>query len=274
MSNFDNRFGSINRLYGVHDTAIIRRLHVCVVGLGGVGSWAAEALARTGIGALTLIDYDEVSLSNVNRQLHALTDTVGRKKVDVLAQRFAAINPDCKINTIEDFLRLDNLDDYMSLERGYDYVIDAMDSIKFKSGLINHCKRRKIPVVMVGGAGGVTDPTKITIADLSRTCHDPLAARVRSQLRDKYGFTSNPKRSFGIECVFSLQQKRYPKPDGSVSCEKPGIHGVSLDCNLGYGSVTYVTAVFGMIAASRAINKTVSKRSAKHIEQQRQQEQQ
>lgn len=260
MSDYQHRFASIARLYGRDGVAIVRHMHVCVIGLGGVGSWAVEALARTGVGQLTLIDYDEVSLSNVNRQLHALSDTVGEKKWAVMEKRVHGINPDCRVTVIDDFVNLTNLEDYLAPERGYDYIVDAMDSIKFKSGLINHCKRRKIPIVTTGGAGGVTDPTKITIADLSRTHHDPLAARVRARLRERYGFTQNPKRSFGVECVFSTQQKLYPKPDGSVSCEKPGIHGVTLDCQFGYGSVTYVTAVFGMMAASRAVNKTVAKR--------------
>jgi len=142
-----------------------------------------------------------------------------------------------------------------------DYVVDAIDSIKFKSALIYFCKRNKVPVITTGGAGGVTDPESIQVKDLSRTFNDALAANVRSQLRNEYNFTKNTKRYFGVECVFSDQQKLYPNPEtGTVSTNKPGIHGVHLDCRFGYGSISFVTASFGFIAASRVINKTLKKR--------------
>lgn len=256
-SDYQQRFGSIERLYGAAAIDVIKNMHVCVVGLGGVGSWAAEALARTGIGKLTIIDFDDIQLSNVNRQLHTLTETVGEKKFKVIADRIQQINPHCDCQTIDDFLTLNTLDQYLALSRGYDYVIDAIDSIKFKSAMINHCKRNKIPLITTGGAGGLSDPTMIKVTDISRTYNDPLAAKVRSQLRREYGFPTKAKRNFGIECVFSTQQPVYPKEDGTVSHKKPGIHGVSLDCRFGYGSVTYVTAAFGLVAASRAINKMI-----------------
>lgn len=148
------------------------------------------------------------------------------------------------------------------LEGGYDYVVDALDSIKFKSNMIAYCKRNKISIIATGGAGGLTDPSMIHVADLSKTFNDPLAAKVRSRLRGEFNFSRNPKRSFGVECIFSSQQQVYPKDDGSVSHEKPGIHGVSLDCRFGYGSATFVTASFGFMAASRVINKTLKKRLA------------
>ena len=256
---YHQRFGALERLYGVTVAPRLRDAHVCVVGLGGVGSWAVEALARSGVGALTLIDYDEIAAGNINRQLHALGDTLGRKKHAVLVERVAGINPDCRCEVIDDYVNMDNLRDYFGPERGYRYVIDAIDSIKFKAGLIYCCKRNKIPVVTTGGAGGLTDPTMIQVKDLSRTYNDPLAARVRSRLRDDYGFSRNPKRHFGVECVFSGQQPLYPRPDGSVGHEKPGIHGVSLDCRFGYGSAVFVTATFGMVAASRAVNRLLKK---------------
>ncbi|MCW9025064.1 MAG: ThiF family adenylyltransferase, partial [Gammaproteobacteria bacterium] len=145
------------------------------------------------------------------------------------------------------------------LSQDYDYVIDAIDSIKFKALMIYYCKRNKIPIVTTGGAGGLTDPAMIKVADLSKTYNDPLAAKVRSQLRSQYNFSRNSKRSFGIECVFSSQQPVYPKEDGTVSHEKPGVHGISLDCRFGYGASSLVTASFGFMAASRAINKAISK---------------
>ncbi|MBL1274954.1 MAG: tRNA cyclic N6-threonylcarbamoyladenosine(37) synthase TcdA [Ectothiorhodospiraceae bacterium] len=258
--DFSIRFGGIQRLYGLEASEIIRQMHVCIIGLGGVGSWVVESLARTGVGRFTLIDYDTVSKSNINRQLPALDDTEGEKKSMVLKRRVAGINPYCDCQIIDDFLTMENLAEYLSTEHHYDYVVDAIDSIKFKSAMIYHCRRNKIPIITTGGAGGLTDPLAIQVKDLSRTFNDPLAAKVRSRLRNDYHFPRNSKRGFRIECVFSSQQPVYPKPDGTVSDEKPGIHGISLDCTMGYGSAATVTATFGNIAASRVINKTLQKR--------------
>ena len=258
--NLEERFGSIQRLYGVKAMEVISSLHVCVVGLGGVGSWAVEALARSAVGAITLIDFDVIREGNANRQLHTLTSTLGQKKHAALVERVGQINPHCHCHTIDDFLTQRTLSDYLALERNYDYVIDAIDSIQFKAAMIHHCKRNKIPLITTGGAGGLNDPGMIQITDLSKTYNDPLAAKVRATLRRNFGFSKNPKRNFGVECVFSSQQQVYPKPDGTVSHQKPGIHGVSLDCQYGYGSATFVTASFGFAAAARVINKTLKKR--------------
>lgn len=259
--DYDIRFAGIQRLYGDAGYQLLGSFHICVIGIGGVGSWAVEALARSGIGQITMIDYDEVALSNINRQLHTLTSTVDEKKAAIMAERIKQINPGCKVNIIDDFINMDNLSDYLG--RGYDYVIDAIDSIKFKAAIIYYCKRNKIPVVTTGGAGGLTDPTMIKVSDLTKTYNDPLAAKVRSKLRESYNYSRNTKRNFGIECVFSSQQPVYPKEDGTVSHEKPGIHGVSLDCRFGYGAITFVTATFGFVAASRTIQKLLKKHSAK-----------
>ena len=256
--SYQRRFGGIARLYGVEGAQRIRGLHICVVGIGGVGSWAVEALARSGVGTLTLIDNDTICETNMNRQIHTLGSTIDQSKVAAMAERVKQINPDCDVRVIDDFLTMATMQDYLS--RGYDYVIDAIDSIKFKSEMIVFCKRNKIPLIMTGGAGGLSDPTQIQIADLSKTYNDPLAAKVRSRLRQEYGYTRNPKRKFGIECVFSAEQQVYPKDDGSVSCEKPGIHGVSLDCRFGYGASSCVTSVFGFVAASRVLKKLTEKK--------------
>lgn len=256
--DFERRFGGIARVYGADALALFRDLHVCVVGIGGVGSWAVEALARSGVGRLTLIDDDTVCLSNANRQIHALTEHDGRPKVEVMAERVHGINPDCRVAAVRDFLTLETLERYLA--PGYDYVVDAIDSIKFKAAMIAFCRRRKLPIVATGGAGGMTDPTLIKVADLSRTHHDALAAKVRQRLRKEYGFPTDAKRPFGVECVFSSQQPVYPKADGSVCHEKPGLHGVSLDCRFGYGSASVVTATFGFVAASRVLNKSIKKR--------------
>ncbi len=253
--SFNERFNGITRLYGVEGAEKIRNAHICVVGIGGVGSWAAEALARTGVGEITLIDHDSISLSNINRQLHTLDATVGREKVAVMVERIGEINPDCVIHGIEDRLTSDNLSQL--LHSGLSGVIDAIDVIKYKAEMIYYCKRNKIPMVTTGGAGGMRDPSQITIADLSRTTNDPLAAKVRNQLRRLHNFSRNPKRKFGIECVYSTEQPVYPKSDGSVSGEKPGVHGLSLDCAMGYGASVAVTASFGLMAVSTLLNRLV-----------------
>ena len=205
------RFGGTERLYGIDQTRWLGEQHVIVLGVGGVGSWAAEALVRTAVGRMTLIDLDDVCVSNTNRQSHAMSSTVGQMKVDVLAQRLA---------------------------------------------LINHCQRQKIPLVTTGGAGGQTDPLQIQVTDLSRTEQDPLAARTRQLLRREYGFSRNPKRKFGVDCVYSTQQLLYPQANGDVCATKPGDDSSRrLDCATGFGASVMVTASFGMVAASRLVDK-------------------
>lgn len=254
----EDAFAGIARLYGTKAYALIKEMHVCVIGIGGVGSWVVEALARSAVGKITLIDFDTIEKSNINRQIHALDSTINTKKCSVMLERVKDINPLCDVNIIDDFLTLDNMADLLS--RDYDYVVDAIDSIKFKAGLIYYCKRNKIPVITTGGAGGLTDPSVIKVADLSKTYNDALAAKVRSTLRDQYNFTRNSKRSFRVDCVFSSQQQLYPKDDGTVSHEKPGIHGVSLDCRFGYGAASFITGTFGLIAAAHIIKKHLKKK--------------
>ncbi len=261
--NNDDAFAGIKRLYGNQAYALIQNMHVCVVGIGGVGSWVVEALARSAVGRITLIDYDTIASSNINRQIHTLANTLEQKKCVAMQERVKQINPACEVNVIDDFITLDNMSDYLSgtsTPRGYDYVVDAIDSIKFKAGLIYYCKRNKIPVITTGGAGGLTDPTAIKVVDLSKTYNDALAAKVRATLREQYNFTRNPKRSFRVDCVFSGQQQLYPKEDGTVSHQKPGIHGVSLDCRFGYGAASFVTGSFGFIAAAHIIKKFLQKK--------------
>jgi len=256
-TDYRNRFTGIARLYGQQAFDIIGASHICVIGIGGVGSWAAESLARSGVGEITLIDHDDIAISNINRQIHSLSATLEQSKVDAMAQRIRQINPECKLNIIDDFITDSNCQKY--LERNYDYVIDAIDSIKFKCAIIYYCKRNKIPIITTGGAGGLTDPTRIEVTDLAKTWNDPLAAKVRSQLRYQYGYTKNPKRSFGIKCVYSTEQQRYPDADGSVDFAKPGVKGAHLDCASGFGSVTHITATFGFVAAARAIEALIKK---------------
>ncbi len=254
----DEAFGSLARVYGRQGFDELPQLRICVVGIGGVGSWAVEALARTGVGHITMIDHDDVSTSNINRQLHALHTTVNKSKVEIMRERLLLINPTADIVAEDDFLAEKNLAHY--LERDFDVVIDAIDNIRFKVAAIAHCKRNKIRIITTGGAGGRVDPLQVGVADLSRTWNDALAAKVRSRLRSDYGFTSNPKRRFGIECVYSSEQPLYPDSGGEVSHTKPGVAGARLDCDQGYGSVAYVTGTFGLVAASRAVNRALAQR--------------
>lgn len=262
MSDYSTRFAGISRLYGVTALETFQQAHVVVIGIGGVGSWAAEALARSGIGEITLIDLDDVCISNINRQLHALTETVGQDKVAVMAERILQINPACKVNQVTDFIAPDNLAELLSGK--IDYVLDAIDSVKAKVALIAWCKRNKIPLITTGGAGGQLDPTQIQLADLTLAFNDPLLAKVRNMLRRDHNFSRNPKRRFGVDCVFSTEQLRYPQADGSVCQQKPAktdenSHAMRLDCSGGFGATTVVTASFGLAAVSRLLVKLVSK---------------
>src|SRR5690554_623063 len=235
MATDDPRFGGIARLYGTEALARLQGSHMAVVGIGGVGSWAAEALARTGIGRITLIDMDDICVTNTNRQLPAMAGNIGRLKVEVMAERIRAINPACEVRPIMGFVTPDTLAEYITPD--IDCVVDCIDT--------------------TGGAGGQIDPTQIRVADLSKTVNDPLAAKARSLLRRDHNFPrAESKRSFGVPCVYSLEQLRYPKPDGSVCQQKSFVgEGVKLDCSGGFGSVTMVTATFGMVAASRAVER-------------------
>lgn len=258
MDLFSQRFGGISRLYGSAQLQFLQQQHVCVVGIGGVGSWIVEALARSGIGQLTLIDLDDICTTNTNRQIHALTNTVGKNKVEVMCERVTQINPDCQANAVMDFVTEKNVSQH--IQHNMSYVVDATDSIKAKAAMIYYCKRNKIPVITVGGAGGQIDPTQISVTDLAKTKQDPLAAKLRSYLRRHYQFSTNPKRRFGIECVYSTEQLRYPTPDGQVCFEKSMPDGsVKLDCNGGFGASVAVTATFGFVAASRVLNKLTEK---------------
>ncbi|MGC6377696.1 tRNA cyclic N6-threonylcarbamoyladenosine(37) synthase TcdA [Bisgaard Taxon 45] len=247
VDNYEQRFGGIARLYSKEGLARLRQSHVCVIGIGGVGSWCVEALARSGIGQLTLIDMDDICVTNINRQIHALSGNIGQLKTEAMKARVALINPECKVEIIDDFISTENLADYLS--KGYDYVIDAIDSVKTKAALIAYCKRHKIRMITVGGAGGQTDPTQIQIADVSKTIQDPLMAKVRSLLRKDYHFSQNPKRKFGVDCVFSSQPLIFPKMDGH--CEV----SATMNCANGFGAATMITATFGFFAVSRVIDK-------------------
>ncbi|HET6603943.1 MAG TPA: tRNA threonylcarbamoyladenosine dehydratase [Xanthomonadaceae bacterium] len=256
MTPSSERFAGIDRLYGSGSLQRLAVCHVRVIGVGGVGSWAVEALARSGIGRLTMIDADEACLSNTNRQLHALDGAYGRRKVQVLAERVQAINPECRIEAIPKFLTPGNLGEL--LEEPCDLVLDACDGFRVKVETAAWCRRRKQALVVVGSAGGRTDPTLIRARDLSRTEHDALLALIRRKLRTEFGFPRNPDRYFGIPAVYSLQNVRYPQPDGSVCGTRPALApeaALRLDCGAGLGAAMHVTAAFGMVAVATAMTR-------------------
>ncbi|RXJ72533.1 tRNA cyclic N6-threonylcarbamoyladenosine(37) synthase TcdA [Veronia nyctiphanis] len=257
--SYQQRFGGTRRLYGANELEILRQAHICVIGIGGVGSWAVEALARSGVGKLTLIDMDDVCVTNINRQIHAMSGTVGQSKIEVMAERVKAINPDCQVELIDDFIDENNIPEYITKE--FDYVLDAIDSIKPKTALLAYCKRNKIKIITVGGAGGQVDPTQIQVADLTKTIQDPLAAKLRNNLRRFHNFTKTKGRKFGIECVYSTEQLKYPQPDGTVCESKASADGPKrMDCASGFGAATMVTATFGFVAVSRIIQKLTMKK--------------
>ncbi|EPJ48104.1 MAG: UBA/THIF-type NAD/FAD-binding protein [Osedax symbiont Rs1] len=256
MTDYEQRFAGAERIYGRLGLAKFRDSHICVLGIGGVGSWVAEALARSGVGEITLVDADDLCISNTNRQIHALQSTIGRAKIEAMAERIADINPECLVHLESIFIDPVNVREIVTDQ--FDYVVDAIDSVSDKAAVIANCKRNKIPVITVGGAGGQYDPTCIAVVDLAKTRNDPLAAKVRAKLRREYGYSRSGKR-FGVECVYSTEQLKYPQADGSVTTEKITSAGSSMDCSSGFGAATVVTTAFAMVATSVVLNKLMLK---------------
>jgi tRNA A37 threonylcarbamoyladenosine dehydratase len=248
--DFARRFGGIGRLYGERALERFKTAHVCVIGVGGVGSWIVEALARSAVGHLTLVDLDNVAESNINRQIQALTATIGQPKIEALRDRIAQINPFCKVTLVEDFIEPDNIVQMID-GKGFDYVVDAIDSVKAKAALIAYCREHALPMITSGGAGGQIDPTRIEVRDLGRTEQEPLLKKVRKLLRAQYGFSRGEKQKYGIDAVFSMEPLRYPESEDA--CEI-GSSVTGLNC-AGFGSSMVVTASFGMIAAAHILRK-------------------
>ncbi|MCJ8338218.1 MAG: tRNA cyclic N6-threonylcarbamoyladenosine(37) synthase TcdA [Pseudomonadales bacterium] len=259
MSEFDERFAGTARIYGEVALAQFRQSHVCVLGIGGVGSWVAEALVRSGIGELTLVDLDDICVTNTNRQIHALESTIGQSKTAAMADRLRDINPLCLIHEERVFINSENVREILTPQ--LDYVVDAIDSVSDKAAVIASCKRSKINIISIGGAGGQWDPTCVAVADLSRTRNDPLAAKVRSKLRRDYGFSRSGKR-FCVDCVYSTEQLKYPQGDGNVDTTKTASAEGGLDCNTGFGAATVVTTTFAMVAAAKVLTKLMLKANA------------
>ncbi len=253
MTNHEARFGGILRLYGSDGQERLRRAHVCVVGIGGVGSWAVEALARSGVGKLTLVDMDDVCISNVNRQIHAATGTFGKPKVEAMAERVQLINPDCKVRAEQIFFTATTAEQLLA--PGYDAVLDAIDSREMKALLIAMCRAKKIPVVTTGGAGGRRDPTALRVADLAQATHCGLLVNLRKLLRTEHNFPRDLQQPFGVDCVFSPEPQVYPAGDGTICDVKPPGERLRLDCRTGYGTACFVTGAFGFAAAGQVVKR-------------------
>lgn len=247
------RFGGIIRLYGMQSAEKLTSARVAVVGIGGVGSWAAEALARSGVGTIILMDMDDLCITNTNRQIHALGDNYGRTKVEVMAERLRSINPAVQVEELFSFYTVGNPERLFAAAP--DVVIDAIDSMRPKTHLIAECYKRRIPIVTCGGAGGRIDASAIRLDDLSRTCGDNMLSQLRKNLRRDYDFPLGDKcLEIGIPCVYSPERPRFPKCDGSVSCERaPGQKG-GIGCASGFGSATHITGTFGFLMAGVALN--------------------
>lgn len=248
----EERFGGIARLYGVKGAEQLSKARVAVVGIGGVGSWAAEALARSGVGTIILQDMDDLCITNTNRQIHALQGNYGRAKVEAMEERLRLINPAVQVESLFSFYTVSKPERLFDAQP--DVVIDAIDSMRPKAHLIAECYKRGIPIITCGGAGGRVDAARISMADLARTNGDNMLSQLRKTLRKEYAFPLFDKcPDIGIPCVYSPEKPRFPKCDGSVSCERdPGQKG-GIGCASGFGSATHITGTFGFMMAGKAV---------------------
>ena len=245
-----HRFSRMELLTGQDGMKRLKEASVAVFGIGGVGSYAAEALARAGVGRLTLIDFDDICLTNINRQIHALDGTVGKPKVQVMAERCRAINPSIQVEPIKAFFSAENADEM--LDRGYDFVLDCIDHVTAKLHLIEHCVKSKMPIIASMGAANKLDPTKIAVADLARTEKCRLARVIRRELRRR-GITS------GVQVVYSTEEFR-PLGDQSAACSDncicPNKNDHLWRCTdrrVILGSSSYIPPLFGLTMAGEVV---------------------
>ena len=253
-TDYFDRFGGVGRLVSRAGLERLRGAHVCVVGVGGVGSWTVEGLARSGVGALTLIDLDDVCVTNVNRQLPALDGQIGRPKVEVLAERIRAINPACRVEAVTEFFTAASAE--RLLRARFDFVVDAIDKLSNKALLIAEAKRRGLEVLTVGGAGGKRDATQVRVGDLGDSFGDELLRQVRKKLRKDHGFAhgeQSGRMHWGVRCVWSSERPVFPWADGTCSSEREPGSEVALDCESGFGTAVFVTGVFGLAAAGEVV---------------------
>lgn len=250
--DYETRFGGVGRLLGAGALGALRAAHVAVVGVGGVGSWTVEGLARSGVGALTLIDLDDVCVTNTNRQLPALAGNMGRPKVEALAERVRLINPECEITVVTEFLTAKNAD--RLLAPAFTIVVDAIDGTTNKADLIGACVRLKKRCVTVGGAGGKRDASQLRVGDLGEAWGDELLKMVRKKLRREHGFARGEGNRYGVRCVWSAESQVYPWADGSCNTEPEPGSNLKLDCASGFGTAVWVTGAMGLAAAQEAVN--------------------
>ena len=250
-ADYANRFGGLGRLYGRGALERLRKAHVCVIGVGGVGSWIVEALARSGFGALTLVDADDVCVTNVNRQLPALDGTVGRPKVAVLAERTRLIAPECEVTTHAEFYTKTSAHEL--LEPNFDFVVDAVDRMSIKAHIIHSCRDRGLRVLTCGAAGGRRNPMLVRAEDLGLAGQDELLRQTRKQLRREFGWehgVHTMASPMGVRCVFSPEKPVFPWADGSCSAEPEPGSSLRMDCASGFGAAVFVTGVFGLVAVA------------------------
>jgi tRNA threonylcarbamoyladenosine dehydratase len=247
------RFGGLARLYGAAALPRLHAAHVCIVGVGGVGSWVVEGLARSGVGALTLIDLDDVCLTNVNRQLPALDGNIGRPKVDALAERVKLINPDCTVTAVGEYFTARTADQLLA--KRHDWVVDCIDLMSNKALLIAECTRRGQPVLTVGSAGGKRDATRIRVHDFGDAHGDELLRQVRKKLRRDHGFAKGEGNTYGIPCVSSQEKPVYPWADGTCATEPEEGSNLRLDCATGFGTGVFITGAFGFAAAGELVRR-------------------
>ena len=268
-ADLDRRFGGLARLYGAAGAGRIRAAHIVVVGLGGVGSWAAEAAARSGVARLTLVDLDHIAESNINRQVHALDNTLGQAKVQAMRERIAHINPECRVDCIEEFVDAANWPEVLALDPGFDHtqfsVIDACDQVRAKTVMAAWAITNKVTLISVGAAGGKQFAHRVDIEDISLVTHDPLLAQMRYRLRKEHGAARLGK--IGVACVFSRepvlqpaaanalgQQEKNTQEVMEIQCDATAQSDGSLSCH-GYGSVVSVTSTFGLCAAGWVLSE-------------------
>lgn len=250
--NTPEAFQGIDRLYGDHAFQTLSQKCAYVVGIGGVGSWVVESLARSGVGEIRIADLDDICVTNTNRQIHALTSTIGQSKIDAMAERCRLINPNIVVRRDHAFVTAKTVESLIGSD--LDLVVDCGDNQMAKASLIAHCKRVRVPVITIGAAGGRIDPGKVLVRDLAKTDGDALLAAVRQTLRNRYGFPRTQGKRFAVSAVYSDEQIRYLQADGSVGQQKPGAGANRLDCAGALGAATHVTAVFAFHATAKAID--------------------
>ena len=250
-SDYHDRFGGVARLLGHAGLERVRAAHVAVIGIGGVGSWVVEGLARSGVGAVTLIDLDDVCITNVNRQLPALDGQIGRPKVVAVAERVRLINPACRVEAVSEFFTEASAERLLAPH--FDCVVDAIDGMTNKALLVDACVKRGLSCVTVGGAGGKCDATKIRSGDLGESTTDDLLRQVRKKLRRAHGWSRGEGQLYGVRCVYSMEKPVFPWANGTCSTEQEPGTNLKLDCASGFGTAVFVTGAFGLVAAGEAV---------------------